>query len=193
VKRRRLPLALLFSLVFVFVVVAVASCGVPGQTEPTQLANDNVRAATPTTRFPPGTAVRRIEMCFVSGDHLIAILVPLPSPLTVPRTLEALVKASRSRLPAGAESTVNNPKLLTARTTMRGIAQLDFSADFARISRREQVLTVAQVVCTLTSMPGIGQVLFTAVGQPIDIPRANGSVTRSPVSRADYATLLPAS
>jgi spore germination protein GerM len=54
----------------------------------------------------------------------------------------------------------------------------------------EQLLAVAQLVCTLTARPGVGPVSFTLEGAPVDVPTGDGSLTSGPVSRDDYADLL---
>ena len=68
---------------------------------------------------------------------------------------------------------------------------MDLSADLSQIPAADQILALAQVVCTLTSLPGIGQVHFTRDGKAVDIPRADGSLTNRPVARADYDSLFP--
>jgi spore germination protein GerM len=72
-----------------------------------------------------------------------------------------------------------------------GTAIVDLSRPFTALSGSDQLLALAQIVFTLTSRPGIGQVQFTLGGAAIDIPRANGSLTPSPVSRDDYGPLSP--
>ncbi len=173
--------------------MTAGGCGVPGQTHPTQLDNNDVHIATPatTTSLPPGTRTRHVELCLLSDDHLIAVPTELPTPLSASRTLQALVDASRTGLPTGTRSALNGPNLVTANTTTRGVAHIELNAAFTQTPAADQILAVAQIVCTLTSLPGIGQVQFTRDGNPIDIPRADSSLTNQPVTRADYKPLLP--
>ena len=72
-----------------------------------------------------------------------------------------------------------------------GVANVDLHASFLEIQPADQILAIAQVVCTITGLPGIGQVRFTQQGRPTDVPRADSSLTDKPVSRDDYQSLLP--
>ena len=76
---------------------------------------------------------------------------------------------------------------------VRGVAQVDLAAEFAELGSDRQLLAIAQLVLTLTSRPGVGQVAFTLDTAPIDVPRADGTITSDPVTRADYASMLAGS
>jgi hypothetical protein len=177
--------------------LAIASCGVPTQTSPTRLADYNVHVVgpVPSTTRAPGRPTVRAELCFVSGDRLVAIERELRAPLSARRVVDALVDLTRTRLPAGIRSAISTRDIAAASNALpaRGIARVELTADFAQHAAAEQVVAVAQVVCTLTNLPGVGQVQFTHDGDPADIPRADGSRTSEPVSRFDYSVLLPTS
>jgi spore germination protein GerM len=51
---------------------------------------------------------------------------------------------------------------------------------------------VAQIVLTLTSRPGIGQVLFSVDGVPTGVPRGRGDLAGplTPVTFDDYSSLV---
>lgn len=72
----------------------------------------------------------------------------------------------------------------------RGIASVDLRSSVEDLSGRNQLLAFAQLVCTLTAQPGIGSVAFTVDGQPIEVPRGDGSLTSGSVSRDAYASLI---
>jgi hypothetical protein len=184
---RALPLVVLLG------VVVVGGCGVPSDSHPTVLDDHGVQVAAPPTTRASGVGTRRVQLCLVSGGRLTAITVALPSPLSVARTLHALIDAPGTELPPGVRSAVTDPALMTAGTTTRGVAHVDLGAGFALIAPSEQILAVGQVVCTLTSLPGVGQVQFTQGGRPTPVPRADGAPTEQPVSRFDYLQLLPGS
>jgi spore germination protein GerM len=175
--------------------VAAAGCGVSRQATPTRLTEDDVRVVAPTTStsLPLGTRTRHVELCFISGDRLITLVTELPAPLSVAGALRALVDAPRTVLPGGARTAISEPNMTTARATKGGIAQVDLNRDFTQTPAADQRFAIGQVVCTLTSLPGIGQVHFTLEGRPVEIPRADGSLTNRAVSRADYQPLLPTS
>jgi hypothetical protein len=55
---------------------------------------------------------------------------------------------------------------------------------------RNEVDAVAQVVLTLTDLPEIEAVSFSADGRPVAVRRADGMSTDRPVTRADYEARL---
>jgi hypothetical protein len=125
----------------------------------------------------------------------VTIVRELPAPLSAHRALEALVAVAGAGLPVGIRSAITASDFAATEAAVgaRGVARVDLTAGFAQISAADQALALAQVVCTLTSLPGVAQVLFTLDGEPVDIPRADGSLTNEPVSRLDYRVLLPTS
>jgi hypothetical protein len=177
--------------------MAVASCGVPSQTSPTRLADHNVQVVgpVPSTTRSPGLPPVRAGLCFVSGDRLVVIERVVRGPLSAHRVVDALVDLARTGLPVGIRSAISARDIAAASSALgaRGIARVELTADFAQRAATEQVVAVAQLVCTLTGLPGVGQVQFTHDGDPADIPRADGSRTSEPVSRFDYSVLLPTS
>ena len=56
----------------------------------------------------------------------------------------------------------------------------------------DQPLAFGQIVLTLTSLPGIGQVRFTVGSQPQGALAADGSLIDGPVSADNYASLRAA-
>jgi len=176
------------------VLVAIAGCGVPTQKSPTRLSDNDVRVVSPvpSTTIPVGTPTDLYRLCLVSGGRIVTIVRELPAPLSVRRALEGLVDVVRSGVPVGFRSAITGAEITRAEEAVPaiGIARVDLSADFAGISPGEQILALAQVVCTLTNVPAVQQVRFTLGGDPVDIPRADGSLTSEPVSRRDYRSLF---
>ena len=72
-----------------------------------------------------------------------------------------------------------------------GVASVDLTQQFTVLDGPTQRLAIAQMVLTLTGRPGVGRVSFTLVGQPIDIPRGDGTLAQGSVSRDNYRELLP--
>jgi hypothetical protein len=181
-------------LVSLLVLLACVGCGVHTQSSPTSLGDDNVRVGpAPAVTAPPKTATDRAELCFFSGDHLVTIVRTLPAPFSPHRALEALEGRAGTALPVGIRTAIRGRYIAAADDTVaaRGIARVDLSTDFVQRSASDQVLALAQIVCTLTQLPGVGQIRFTLHGDRVDVPRADGSLTSEPVSRFDYRALLP--
>ncbi|MEV6305398.1 GerMN domain-containing protein [Actinoplanes sp. NPDC051861] len=57
-------------------------------------------------------------------------------------------------------------------------------------ARTDEMLGYAQIVCTLTARSDVGSVVFTQDGEPLRVPRADGSLTSGPVRGWDYRTLI---
>ena len=67
---------------------------------------------------------------------------------------------------------------------------MDLLPEVSALPADEQLLAVAQIVCTLTGRPGVGQVSFTLQGARLAVPKGDGSLVSSPVARDDYAGLM---
>ena len=90
----------------------------------------------------------------------------------------------RTILPADADVTANN---------VGGVAVVNFPDDvFDGISPNDQRLVFGQIVLTMISQPGIGQVRFTQGEEPMSVFLGNGSssVATESVLRSDYTNLL---
>jgi spore germination protein GerM len=76
-------------------------------------------------------------------------------------------------------------------TVESGRATVELGPGFLDLPPDSQRLAVAQVVVTLTGLPGVGQVQLTSDGEPLSVPVADGATVDGPVSRDDFASLLP--
>ena len=73
-----------------------------------------------------------------------------------------------------------------------GVASVDLTQQFTTLDGPRQRLAIAQIVLTLTGRPGVGRVAFSLQGQPIDVPRGDGTLVQGSVSRDNYRELFPA-
>jgi spore germination protein GerM len=134
-------------------------------------------------------ADQRVRLYFVVEGSL----TPVDRVLTAPVTLDGLLgllgagpaaeedEELRTALPEGAA---------TGLSVRAGVASVAVSRDFRDLAAAEQRLAVAQLVLTITSRPGIGQVLFTVDDEPVSVPKGDGSLADGPVSRDDYSALV---
>lgn len=128
--------------------------------------------------------------CFPDADgDLVTVRVPALTditPLSAIETLAALPAADEELTTAVPDEPVVDDVEVSA-----GRATVALSQAFGElVPRGEQLMFVAQVVCTLTALPGIGQVLFTRDGQPLDVPTGDGALATGAVSRDDYEELF---
>ena len=147
--------------------------------------------AVPTTNPAPATTMPSevVSLYFVLGDLISPVERRLPKGvklenvvgiLSVGPILEedlALRSALRFATTAGV-------------TEQEGVATVALDPTFAELSASEQRLAFAQLVYTLTSRPGIGQVAFTVDGRIVAVPRPDGSLEARPAAKEDFASLL---
>jgi spore germination protein GerM len=62
------------------------------------------------------------------------------------------------------------------------------SREFTEVAGGNQLLATAQVVFTVTEVPGVAAVRVTADGSPVEVPTDAG-LTDEPVRREDYASV----
>ena len=172
-----------------------SACGVETQHHAQVAPDDAVPFALLQPDAPPlvttttAVAQETVGLCFVRGDKVVTVPVALQPDPRLDQVLAAL-----SELPPGAPRTLHTA--LSGQSVVRsvrltsGIARVDLAADFSNLGSDDQLLAIAQIVCSLTLRPGVGQVAFTLAGKPIAVPRGGGSLTNEPVSRDDYRRLL---
>lgn len=134
-----------------------------------------------------------VDLYFVSSNSVVKTQRNITSPATAAQTLASLIAGPpndgtavglRSALPDSFTATVD---------VVRGVATVDAASSFLNnLSPGDQKLAIAQLVLTLTSRPGIGQVLFSVDGTPIAVPRGRGDLAPAgqSVSFDDYTNLI---
>jgi hypothetical protein len=190
-------------------VAVLAACGTPPEVSPRLVAADELQfdpadtsTSTSSTTTPvtqavgtlPDPAMQMVTVYFVDeDDRLVPVQRELRAPPDLTSALGALLNEPnqleqsvglRSTLPPGAVVRVNLD---------RGVAEVALKPSlFDEILTRDQVLAFAQLVLTLTSQPGVGQVRFTSGGETLSVPRGDGSLTRPgmPLTFEDYAELI---
>lgn len=68
---------------------------------------------------------------------------------------------------------------------------IDLAESFSELSGSDQTTAIAQLVFTLTERGGIERVAITAEGEPVEVPRGDGTLTRDTLDRSDYQSLAP--
>jgi spore germination protein GerM len=91
---------------------------------------------------------------------------------------------------AGLTTAINTSPTLNKITIQGSLAIIDLSSSFGDIRGAAEVLASAQVVLTAVSYPGTESVLFTLDGAATAMPLVSGVLSSSPLTFADYASLL---
>ena len=176
---------------------ATVACGVPTSSEPT-LARDRdvpfgllaTSTTTTSTTEPPSPVARPLIICVYRDTQLVLALRPSLQP-GVAAALEALRQGlTPAERRGGLTSAVVDPSVIANITPRAGVGLVDLAPSFTAAGPGDQLRIIAQLVCSVTAQPGIGQVLFTLAGNPVEVPRGDGSVTAAPVSRDDYAAMI---
>lgn len=182
----------------VLVMVAVATgCGVTAESSPTFSDDRDVpfqllESAPPTVTTPPATVLTAASDICLARD---ATLVPTQRPATIAADAASVLAAldagpTREERRAGLRSPLFTEGLVIATSARGGVVNVDLASTFAEGGANDQLLAIASIVCSLTSQPGVGQVVFTLAGAAIDVPRGDGSLVAGPVSREDYVQLI---
>lgn len=176
-------------------VLMLVACSVPAQRRAQTTHADEVPfdlldpAAAPLVPAPTGPDSEKVALCFVRDRRLLVIDVELATPVTLRATLDALATPPSD---AGAlvRTALPDPSIVRDVRVVGGIARVDLVAAVSALPADEQLLAVAQSVCTLTGRPGVGQVSFTLEGAHLAVPTVDGSLVTSPVARDNYAAMV---
>ena len=180
-------------------VAAVASaCGVPDHGPPvtiTQVPYHLMQPEPSVTATPsPGGTAR--PFVYLVRDQ---VLVPVQASVRQLSDPAAAVMDVLAQLADGPSEQDRNAGLSTALgpdTAVHlagledGVARIDIVAGDQIPSPSRVPLAVAQVVLSVTSVPGVGSVLMTRDGSPVELPLPGGALTGSPVRAQDYVPLV---
>ena len=194
----------------VLLFIALSSCAVPSRGSYQKVASADIPFGldAPQTTLPPTTTTvsdplstdtlpvavsEPIDLFFISNSRIIKVQRNVASPANPAQALSSLVEGPnstpdfvglRSALPTDFAASVD---------VIRGVARVDATRTFLNaLSGLDQKLAIAQIVLTLTSRPGVGQVLFSVDGKLISVPRGRGDSVASGVAVTfdDYSTLI---
>jgi len=134
-----------------------------------------------------------VDLFFISNSRIIKVQRNVASPANPSQALSSLVEGP-STSPEFVGLRTALPTTFTAKVDVtRGVAQVDATRAFLNsLSGLDQKLAIAQIVLTLTSRPGVGQVLFSVEGKFISVPRGRGDSVASGIAVTfdDYASLV---
>jgi spore germination protein GerM len=184
----------------------LAGCGVQADAAPHAVARRtvpyNLLEQAPSTTAPsaptPTTApsVQRVSVLvyFVAGGRLKPVVRDLAQPATVQKAVAALLLGPQEDdIVLGLRSAINPSASAQAKRLDAADFTVDLSPEFAQGPSAEQVLGLAQIVYTVTEIPGVTGVRFTLDGAPIEVPTPSGTLAPSsaPVGREAFADLGP--
>jgi len=186
--------------VLVAAAFALASCGIPIDASPQAVPAGEVPVAlfesSPTLPVTP-TTIRSdhavpVSIYFEAPAGLVPVVRPLPKPATLQGVLDELdagptteetSKGIQSELPAGAR--------LVGIGVHKAVATVEIDSTFNTITTTQSVRAYAEIVYSVTDLPGVTGVRFEYLGEPILAQIGSGALAGpGPVRRSDYSALL---
>ncbi|GAA0805659.1 GerMN domain-containing protein [Spirilliplanes yamanashiensis] len=170
--------------------LSAGGCGVPldDGPRPVEGGPDLYRSGPPASGAPGPVAER---LCLVRDGRLVRVLRRVEAAPSEQELLRDLLAG-----PTAAEVADGLSSALTGTTTTAtvalagGRATVEVGGRSAAGARSDEVLAFGQIVCTLGTRPEVGTVSFTAGGEPLRVPRSDGSLAEGPLTVADYADLI---
>jgi germination protein M len=191
--------------------VAAASCGSgsgaqsagpvptvgenPGGEPATTTPSEGETASGGSETEPAGKSSIHYQVWFHRGEQLFVLTRTVaPTPRVGTAALEDLLAGpSEPERLDGIQTQIPNGTQLLGLTIDKGIATVNLTSEYeAGGGSASMSMRLAQVVYTLTQFPTVKGVRLALDGQAIDVLGGEGVVIDHPLTRKDYADLLPA-
>ena len=190
--------------------LVLSACAVPNSGSYSQVAPEDIPFGlnAPQTTLPqttttvvdpmsadslPAAVSEPIDLFFISNSRIIKVQRNVGSPANPAQALSSLVEGPSSNPEFVGLRTALPTTFVASVDVIRGVAQVDATRAFLdSLPGLDQKLAIAQIVLTLTSRPGVGQVLFSVEGKLISVPRGRGDSVSSGVAVTfdDYSSLI---
>ncbi len=173
---------------------ALTGCGIPVDDAARPLSADEVPSSRP--RPTPAPAPRpgdppdvEVEVFFVRELRLAPVRRPTAPPPSVDDALATLLAGPTPAERSEGLRTALTRDVRLAGTFPAGVPLIDITETFAQTEAQEQILALAQIVFSVTSLPGVSGVSFALEGHPVDVPTGDGTLKQGPLRREDYAAV----
>ena len=176
--------------------ILLSSCGIPVEDSARPISGDDIPATIPSPAPAPTSPLgdqrpASVELFFVHGSRLAPVRRDVPIPLSLER---AIAEIARGPTPVERNQGFRTalPKdLRLAGTVAAGVPLIEVTDSFAQVEGEEQILALAQLVFTLTGLPGVDGVSFGLAGRPVEVPTGDGVLKRGPLRRPDFQAVAP--
>ena len=175
--------------------LGVSACGLgvdasPRLVNPKQVPFGLLRPSTPTTS--PAFVGQYATIYLEGPQRLVAVSREVPAPVTAARVLTALGQGPTSvEASEGLQSPISTAAPLTIWRIGTTSLTVNVAKAFTTLAGQNQAIAVAQLVYTLTALPGIDSVGIRINGKRAKVPTGKGTLSGGPLDRADYATVAP--
>ncbi|MEU2611037.1 GerMN domain-containing protein [Micromonospora sp. NPDC007271] len=173
-------------------VFLLAGCGVPVDDAPRPVQSPPGPLPSPVGGGAASNAGRANEsLCFVRGDRLVTVVRRVDYLPDVDTHLRHLLAGpGNMERDAGFTSALTGTASVAGAQLSGGVADVEVGGAGDETGRSDEILAFGQIVCTLTSRADVHGVTFRRDGQPLEVPRADGSLSRLPLTATDYAPLI---
>ncbi|AVT33676.1 hypothetical protein C6361_34290 [Plantactinospora sp. BC1] len=173
----------------------VAGCGVPAEETAREVEPpDGVTHAwaTPTPPDPtPSIGAVPARLYLLRDGELVAVTRHVDAAPSVDELVDNLLAGpTDAEQRDGLTSALLGNDIVVGVQVSDGRATVELTDTLDETGRSDQILAFAQIVCTLAAKPGVTAVSFTRAGQPVGVPRADGSLSEAPATAADYTSLV---
>jgi spore germination protein GerM len=131
-----------------------------------------------------------VQLYFVSGDRFVEERRIMPLDASLEDVLVELIRGSLEPVESSFPVTVVNVGDVLGVVSSEGVATVELSPRFNDLVAAEQRKLVGQLVLTLGSQKGIGQVAFTVNGNQLDVPQGDGTFGPDALSRESFLSLV---
>lgn len=172
--------------------VVTTGCGVGTDDAPRALDPGSAPFRDAFTRASPApTGAGRVLVYLVRDGVLVAVPRRVPAPPTAQAVLQAVLSGPTAReRDAGLTSSAPLEAEVTA-AGLAGVVEVDIPAgDTATAVRSDEIVGYGQLVLSLTSLRGVTGVRFVRDGSALSVPRGDGQLTTTVLTRQDYRSLL---
>lgn len=181
----------------VALLTVLSSCGINAEDSPRAISVGVDDAGLSVDRADGGRAIEiatSIYLVTESGSlrpTVRSVRVSAQPSTHLSSVLDALIDGpSDAEAANGLGSAVPSTTEVLAVTVDGDTALVDLSEDFAAIGGERELRAVGQLVLTVTTFPGVRQVMVRLNGRPTDLQLPDGSFADGPVALSDYAPLL---
>jgi spore germination protein GerM len=185
------------SVMALLLALALAACGVPLQSKPHAISEKALPFGLSSPAGPTHAKSNLgipVVLYFVNQTtkHLVAVTTEVSYPASLKDALEALLQGpSKEQAKQGASTEVPSDLKIHSVTLDGTEAIVNLGKAFTDTVGPALIVSVAQIVWTLTGTPRVTSVTFEVDGTPVAVPVADGSLANAPVKRTDYASLAP--
>jgi hypothetical protein len=169
--------------------VVLAGCGVPVDAAPRPIGNPHLLHSE--GPLAAGAGARETRIYLVDAGRLVRVRHRVAQQLTPDGQLRELLNGPTADDSALGYTSALTTMTVTRMTVLNRRATVVIGEPSVPGARSDEVLAYGQIVCTLTSQgPEVGTVSFVSGGEPLAVPRADGSLSAGDLTIADYASLI---